>query len=182
MFARMGKKGQIFTIDLLISLSIFVLLFVSVVLFLYSVGDSANPYSTYSVQYDSNYVNNIATQAVDSLVGSTGYPSNWQTLTASCNSIYQIGLMYNAYELDPNKLSALTQLSDSCIASFLKSGGTFNVSVTFLNNTIFRISGTPITAGKPVAVNASYVSSIQRYVVLYPGSQILRVSFSEWIV
>ncbi|MCW1299586.1 MAG: hypothetical protein QXD02_04680 [Candidatus Parvarchaeum sp.] len=73
----MDKKGQIFTIDLLIALFIFLLLFTTVLLFLYSNADINNSYSSYYSQITSNYINNLAVQGANSLLGSEGYPSNW---------------------------------------------------------------------------------------------------------
>ncbi|MCL4376429.1 hypothetical protein M1558_02985 [Candidatus Parvarchaeota archaeon] len=174
----MDKKGQIFTIDLLISLFIFLLLFTTVLLFLYSNADIDNSYSSYYSQITSNYINNIAVQGASSLLGSEGYPSDWYDF--SCNQIKQIGVMHNTLEASPTKLYSLTTLSTSCISSQLKAGNSFNITFYYLNGSMLKLSGKGITAGFPIDYSSSYVASIQRFTVLYPGNEIIRLSYTEW--
>ena len=174
----MDKKGQIFTIDLLISLFIFLLLFATVLLFLYSNADINNSYSSYYSQIASNYINNLAVQGANSLLGSEGYPSNWYSF--SCSQIKQMGLMYNNLEVSPVKLYNLTILPVPCLSSLLKAGNSFNISFYYLNGSILKLNGKGITAGFPINYASSYVASIQRFTVLYPGDEIVRLSYTEW--
>ena len=174
----MDKKGQIFTIDLLISLFIFLLLFTAVLLFLYSNADIDNSYSSYYSQITSNYINNLAVQGANSLLGSEGYPSNWYAL--SCNQIKQIGVMQNNLEASPTKLYNLTTLSTACLSSLLRAGDLFNITFYYLNGSILKLKGKGITAGFPIDYSYSYVASIQRFTVLYPGNEIIRLSYTEW--
>ncbi len=174
----MNRKGQIFTIDLLISLFIFLLLFTTVLLFLYSNADIDNSYSSYYSQLESNYINNIAVQGANSLVESEGYPVDWNTLT--CSQIKQVGLMQTYLEASPSKLYNLTTLPVSCLSALLKAGANFNIAFYYLNNSMLRINGVPITAGFPIDLSADYISSIERFVVLYPGNEIIRLSYREW--
>ncbi len=174
----MDKKGQIFTIDLLISLFIFLLLFTTVLLFLYSNADIDNSYSSYYSQITSNYINNIAVQGASALLGSEGYPSNWYDF--SCSQIKQIGVMQNNLEVSPIKLYNLTALSSSCISSLLKAGDSFNITFYYLNGSILKLNGKGITTGFSIDYSSSYVASIQRFAVLYPGNEIIRLSYTEW--
>jgi succinate dehydrogenase/fumarate reductase cytochrome b subunit len=174
----MDKKGQIFTIDLLISLFIFLLLFTTVLLFLYSNVDINNSYSSYYSQITSNYINNVAVQGANSLLGSEGYPPDWYNF--SCNQIKLLGVMHNNLEVSPLKLYGLTALSTSCISSLLKAGNSFNITFYYLNGSILTLNGKAITIGFPVDYSSSYVASIQRFTVLYPGNQIIRLSYTEW--
>ena len=174
----MDKKGQIFTIDLLISLFIFLLLFTTVLLFLYSNADIDNSYSSYYSQITSNYINNIAVQGASSLIGSEGYPSNWYSI--SCNQIKQVGVMQNNLEVSPTKLYNLTTLPLSCLSSLLKTGDSFNITFYYLNGSILKLSGKAITAGFPIDYSSNYIASIQRFTVLYPGNEIIRLSYTEW--
>ncbi len=174
----MDKKGQIFTIDLLIALFIFLLLFTTVLLFLYSNADINNSYSSYYSQITSNYINNLAVQGANSLLGSEGYPSNWYSF--SCNQIKQLGVMYNNLEVSPIKLYNITTLPVSCLSSLLKGGDSFNITFYYLNGSILILNGKEVTAGFPIDYSSSYVASIQRFTVLYPGNEIIRLSYTEW--
>jgi hypothetical protein len=174
----MNRKGQIFTIDLLIALFIFLLLFTTVLLFLYSNADINNSYSSYYSQITSDYINNLAVQGANSLLGSQGYPTNWPSL--SCSQIKQLGLMHNSLEVSSNKLYALTTLPVSCISSMLKAGDSFNITFYYLNGSMLKVNGNPITAGFSIDYSSSYVASIQRFVVLSPGNEIIRLSYTEW--
>ncbi|MEM0143222.1 MAG: hypothetical protein QXL94_04645 [Candidatus Parvarchaeum sp.] len=174
----MDKKGQIFTIDLLISLFIFLLLFTTVLLFLYSNADINNSYSSYYSQITSNYVNNLAVQGADSLLGSGGYPPNWYG--SSCSQIKQLGVMYNNIEASPNALYGLVTLPVSCVSALLKAGDSFNITFYYLNGSVLKLNGKSITAGFPIDYSSSYVASIEKFTVLYPGNEIVRLSYTEW--
>ncbi len=174
----MNRKGQIFTIDLLIALFIFILLFSTVILFLYSTADISNHYSSYYSQVASDYINNIAVQGANSIVGSEGYPSNWYDLT--CSQIKQIGIMQNPLEASPIKLYNLTTLPVACLSALLKGGNSFNVTFYYINGSVLKVNGVPVTAGFPIDSSASYVASIERFVVLYPGNEIIRLSYTVW--
>ncbi|EFD92517.1 MAG: Putative uncharacterized membrane protein [Candidatus Parvarchaeum acidophilus ARMAN-5_'5-way FS'] len=174
----MNRKGQIFTMDLLISLFIFLLLFSTVLLFIYSNADIDNTYSSYYSQLESTYLNNLAVQGANSLIGSEGTPVNWYA--TSCSNIKQIGLMQNYLEASPIKLYNLTTLPVSCLSSLLKAGASFNITFYYLNGSIVNINGKPITAGFPIDSASNYIASIGRFVVLYPGNEIVRLSYTEW--
>ena len=174
----MNKKGQIFTIDLLIALFIFLLLFTTVLLFLYSTADINNTYSTYYSQIASNYINNLAVQGANSLIGSVGYPQDWPSVP--CSSIKQMGVMHNTLEASPSKLYNITVLPVSCLSALLKGGNSFNVTFYYLNSSMLKINSVPITVGFPIDFSASYIASIDRFVVLYPGNEIIRLSYTEW--
>jgi hypothetical protein len=174
----MNRKGQIFTIDLLIALFVFLLLFTTVLLFLYSNADISNSYSSYYSQITSDYINNLAVQGANSIIGSQGYPSDWSSL--ACSQIKQLGVMHDNIMASPTKLYGLTALPLSCISSLLKAGNSFNITFYYLNNSILKINGKGITAGFPIDPSANYVASIARFVVVYPGNEIVRLSYTEW--
>ena len=174
----MNRKGQVFTIDLLIALFIFLLLFTTVLLFLYSNADINNSYSSYYSQITSDYINNLAVQGANSLLSSEGSPSGWYSF--NCSQIKQLGLMHNIQEASPVKLYSLTTLSVSCLSSLLKAGNSFNITFYYLNGSMLEIGGKGITAGFPIAYGSRYIASIERFVVLYPGNEIIRLSFTEW--
>ena len=188
----MNKKGQILTIDLLISLFIFILIFTSVIIFLYSIASVSNPYSSYYVQSISDSLNSVSSSAANALVSSPGIPINWTS--ASCGSIKTLGIMYNSYLASPEKLYNLTTLSANspgCLSQLIRAGTDFNISVYYLNYTKVKINSSGvvggtgasekfITAGYPIPSNPAYLSAIQRFVVLYPGNTIVRISYSEW--
>ncbi|MCL4399556.1 hypothetical protein M1293_03585 [Candidatus Parvarchaeota archaeon] len=174
----MNKKAQVFTIDLLVSIFLFLLLFTSVVTFLYSSADISNQASPFYTEISDIYLNNIASQAADSLVASKGYPANWTV--EPCSSIYKLGLLQTSFEVSKQKLYNLTTMTDSCISSLLRSGSSFNISVTYLNGSEYKISGRWITAGYPPPSSLAYVSSIQRFMVLYPSGIILKLNYEEW--
>ncbi len=175
----MNNRGQIFTLDLLISLFIFLLLFTSVVLFLYSVADVNNPYSSYYSQVTSTYLNNVANQNADILSESIGSPANWPQY--ACGQISSIGLLQNTYELSPLKMYNLTTMSTKCLSQLLRAGGSFNVTTYYLNGSTVKIGNRPITAGFSIPQNQSYIASVSRYVVMYPGSTIIKITFTEWL-
>ncbi len=188
----MNKKGQILTIDLLISLFIFILIFISVIIFLYSIASVSNPYSSYYVQFISNSLNTVASSGANTLIGSEGLPINWTS--ASCGQIKTLGILYDSSLVSPQKLYNLTTLSSKspgCLSQLLRAGMDFNISVYYLNNSRVRINAsgvvggagpslTSITAGYPIPSNPAYLASIQRFGVLYPGNVIIRISYSEW--
>jgi hypothetical protein len=176
---KLNRRGQIFTIDLLIALFIFTLIFTSVVIFLYSVGDTSNPLSSYYSEVSSTYLSNIATQAANTLTGSPGYPSSWPSL--SCPQISTLGVMYNSNEVSGQKLYNLTTLPVGCVSQLLRAGNSFNITAYYLNGSILRINGRLITAGFATPHNANYIDVVQRYEVLYPGTVIIRISLKEWI-
>ena len=181
-FGHINRKGQILTFDLMIAIFIFLLIFSAVVIFIYSVADTSNPASVYSAESISNYLNNAATQAADTLVGSPGYPQNWYS--SSCPSIQTLGVMKNYYEASPQKLYNLTTLPTNCISQLLRAGDTFNITATYLNYTTVKITEGAakrnITAGFKIPANATYSVSISRYVTLSPGNVIVRMVFTEW--
>lgn len=177
----MNKRAQVLTIDLLVSLFIFILIFGSVVIFIFSTAYVSNPYSSYYAQFSLNSLNGIATAGANSLVGSQGLPVNWSS--ASCSSIKTLGVMYNSYEAAPQKLYNLTTVPVGCLSQLLRGSNTFNITVSYVvNNSIIKVNGAPISAGFPIPSEPTYLASIQRFVVLYPGTNIIRVTFAEWIV
>ncbi len=175
----MNRRGQIFTLDLLISLFIFLLLFTSVILFLYSVADVNNPYSSYYSQVTSSYLNNLANQNVNTLTESTGSPSNW--IQYPCSQISSIGLLENPYSLSLPKLYNITQIPVACLSQFLRAGDSFNITAYYLNGSVVVLEGKKITAGFQIPQNQSYIASVSRYVVMYPGGNIVRVTFTGWL-
>ncbi len=179
----MGKRGQIFTFDLMVAIFVFLLIFTSMILFIYSVVDSSNPYSAYSIITLSNYVNNLATQGINTIVGSQGYPQNWTS--AACASISRLGIMYNYYEASPQKLYNLTTLPLGCMSQLLRSGSSFNITASYLNYSTIKIteglSTRAISVGFQPPKNPSYLVSLQRYVILYPGNSIIRITYKVWL-
>ena len=186
----MNRRAQVLTVDLLMSLFLFILLFTSVVSFLYTIVNVGTSSSSYYSQVISSFLNNAASAGVDTLVGSQGSPLNWEYVT--CSSIGTLGVMHNYYEASPQKLYNLTTLPVSCLSQLLRAQNTFNVSVSYINGTPLRINGVPITVGFQPPKNAGFISSIQRYVVLYPNNvssslvsnptaPIIVVNFKEWL-
>lgn len=176
----MNKSGQVFTIDLLVSLFIFILVLTSIIVFIYSVASVSNPYSSYYAQSISNALNTQAAAAANTLIGSQGQPTTWSS--TKCSSIATLGVMYNSYSALPQKLYNLTTMPSGCVSQLLRAGTNFNISVFYLNGSRLKIRSASITAGYPIPSNPTYLTSIQRFVVLYPGSLIVRISYSEWIV
>jgi hypothetical protein len=177
----MNKRAQILTIDLLISIFVFILVFTSVIVFLYSLSYSSNPYSSYYVQYVSNSLNSMASAGVNTLTGSPGVPVNWTS--GPCSGIKTLGVMYNYYEASPQKLYNLTTVPSGCLSQLIRGGASFNISVSYVTNgSTVKVGGVPISAGFPVPSNPRYISSIQRFEVLYPGSTIVVFTFKEWLI
>ncbi|MCW1299585.1 MAG: hypothetical protein QXD02_04675, partial [Candidatus Parvarchaeum sp.] len=94
--------------------------------------------------------------------------------------IKQLGVMYNNLEVSPIKLYNLSTLPVSCLSSLLKGGDSFNITFYYLNGSILNLGGREVTAGFPIDYSSSYVASIQRFAVLYPGNEIIRLSYTEW--
>ncbi len=175
----MDKKGQVFTIDLLMALFIFLLVLTSVIVFLYSVADVANPYSSYYSLEISDYLNGVVSSGADTLVGSPGIPVNWTS--AQCTKIGTIGIMFNSYEASPQKLYNLTTLPTGCLSELLRASDSFNISTYYLNGTPLKVYGTPVTAGFQPPQSASYIVSVPRYVVMFPGNVIIKLIYKEWL-
>lgn len=175
----MNRKAQVLTIDLLISLFIFILILTSVIIFIFSIASVSNPYSSYYVQYVSNTLNGIATAGANTLAGSPGLPVDW--VSQPCSSIETLGVMYNYYEASPQKLYNLTTLPSGCLSQLLRGGSSFNVSVSYLNGSRLLVNDIPISAGFPVPINATYLVSVQRFAVLYPGNSIIAITYKEWL-
>ena len=112
------------------------------------------------------------------MLGSEGYPSNWYDFT--CNQIKQLGVLHNTLEVSPIKLYNITTLPVQCISSLLKSGNSFNITFYYLNGSVLELNGKKITAGFPIDYSSSYVAAIQRFAVVYPGNEIIRLSYTEW--
>ncbi len=178
----LNKNGQVFTMDMLIALFIFMLIFTSVIVFIYEVASVSNPYSAYYVQFISSTLDSEASSAINVLTGSQGSPSYWPSL--SCPAIKTLGVMVNPYEASAQKLYNLTTLSKNspgCLSELLRGGNSFNISAFYLNGTRVVINSVHITAGFPIPLNAIYIASIQRYVVLSPSNSIIRISYAEWL-
>ena len=166
----MDKTGQVLTIDLLMSLFIFILILTSVIIFIDSVASVSNPYSSYYVQAVLDSLNTQASAAADTLIGSAGLPSNWTS--TGCSRIITLGVMYNSFSALPQKLYNLTTMPVGCISQLIRGGANFNISVYYLNNSRLRVNSVPITAGYPIPSNPTYLTSIQRFVVLYPSTYV----------
>ena len=101
-----NSKGQIFSTDLLVGLSIFI--FILTITLTYS-----NSVALRTGALDkSNEMRTLSGGAINSLVLSQGYPSNWHNL-ADLNGVTSIGLTKTRNVLDGNKLVKLADYNQS---------------------------------------------------------------------
>ena len=166
-----NKSGQIFSLDLMFALFIFLIIFSAIIIAIFVTSDSYNQYSLYGNELDNMYLVNNVNQGLDILTQSTGYPSNWSYLP--CSEIESIGLLNFSGDVSYQKIYNLTTLPVNCLSGLLKGGNSFNLTVTYINYTPLIINGKVITnVGSNIVSNSRYVDTA--------SGLILRITLEEW--
>ncbi|MCW1294094.1 MAG: hypothetical protein OH316_00365 [Candidatus Parvarchaeota archaeon] len=173
----MNRKGQVFSLDLMFAVLIFLLIFMSLLIFIYTVSDVYNPYSYLSITLSLEKLNLIGNIGIDSLSNSFGTPPNWVGLP--CSSIKSFGLLKTYYTLSLNKAYSLVSSYPSCFYNMSKVGADFNLSISHLNGTPLYINGSDITIGSKPPANSSYIVSLVRFLALSSGA-IVEVNYKIW--
>ena len=157
------KKGQLASMDLLAALFGFVL----VMIFVISI------WALYMNRLNTSIENRdlelSALQTVDTLLRSTGTPSNWEI---NPNTSEVLGFSSLAGSIDTEKLSAFLKLSYNSTATKLKiKRFKFNFSVYNLNGTILNSTGLFTNGTKQVV-------SVDRLVII--KNETRKISFTLW--
>lgn len=171
-----NRSGQIFSLDLMFAITIFLVVLVAIVIAVFTISDSYNPYSLYGDEIDTVYLSNNVNQALNMLTQSSGNPSNW--FSTQCGNIQSIGLLNSSGYVSYQKLYNLTTLPTGCLSNLIKGGNAFNLTVTYLNHTPLFIDGKEITVGF-IPIAGTNIVSNSRYMVTSSGL-ILRLNLEEW--
>ncbi|MGC8516516.1 MAG: hypothetical protein ACP5MT_01300 [Candidatus Acidifodinimicrobium sp.] len=173
----MDKKGQVFSLDLMFALIIFLLIFASLLVFVYTVSDTYNSYSYLSITLSLEKLNSIGNIELNGLSNSFGSPVNWVGLP--CSKITSFGLLGTYYTLSLNKTYALVTSYSSCFYNLSEVGTNFNLTLSYLNGTPLYINNSEITLGSKIPVNSKYVISLERFLDLSKGT-IIEVNYKLW--
>ncbi len=174
----MDKAGQIFSLDLLLAMSIFIVILGVIIIAAYTMSGAYTPYSLPNSEANEIYLTNNVNEAINLLAQSYGNPTDWQMV--SCSKILSLGLLNSSTGLlSMQKLYNLTTLPVGCLSNLIRGGDYFNITAYYLNYTPLEINGRYISVGFPPPKSSSVVS-VSRFLV-ENGGQIVRLTLSEWI-
>ncbi len=173
----MDRKGQVFSLDLTFALIIFLLIFASLLVFVYTVSDTYNSYSYLSITLSLEKLNAMGNIELNGLSNSFGSPANWVGLP--CSNIASFGLLRTYYTLSLNKAYSLVNSYSSCFYNLSQFGTNFNLTLSYLNGTPLYINNSEITLGSKVPANSRYVISLERFLDL-PKGTIIEVNYKVW--
>ena len=160
-------KGQIWSFDFAVSMTIFISLLV-VVLFFWNYSNS----QVFEKTQQEDLQDAIITVS-DILVRNKGSPENWTAAT-----VQSIGLANDEKILDQNKILNFTQIPYDQ-AKWLMGIGKyeFYFEMNYANGSSVNLGGIDVTAGQ-VPTNSASVSTIERF-VLFQG-KITSVTLTLW--
>jgi hypothetical protein len=166
----MSKKAQIISIDLIISVIIFIILISFVFLTISRYQTSINE------NIASQDINVKALQISDLLVKSSGEPSNWEDDVSKLNTI---GLASRDRSLHISKITEFLELDYNLTKEkFNVETFDFYFALKELNGALVEIDDDNIEKGLSAGLNATNVVTIKR-IVLYGGNE-KRVEFTLW--
>jgi hypothetical protein len=158
---RFGKKGQVFSLDLIISMFTFII----ILIFLLSFWNLNS--LRLSEKQNSNELQLIALQVMDILVSTPGEPFNWNT-----NNATSIGLATRLGKIDQGKLNAFLDYD------YAQSKSRFNIER-------FEYKFT-VTSSQDVLINSSGIESgdVDEKVALsrlvFVGNEVNKIIFELW--
>ncbi len=160
-------RGQLSSLDLVMSVTVFVILLIGIVSF----------WNIYILRFDANLnQKELALKAItitDLLVENTGIPTAWNQTT-----VQVLGLVERDRRLDSNKLSAILNMNYSNIKSYLNiEAHDFYLRVVDLNGALVKAGGQVVEIGNQTAT-ANFIMKIRRP-TLY-GSQKTILEFLLW--
>ena len=158
------KKGQLFSLDLVASVVIFIILFAFIISLwnLYSTRLSENIYS--------EELQLLSFQITDLLVKSQGEPTNWEN---NPENVSVIGLKLNPNYLDSNKINAFLTLDYNLTKEL------FNIERFDFNFKILDLNGNTISeTGLSSPETNSYIISNKRLVIIQNETR--QISFTLW--
>ncbi len=160
-------RSQAISIDLMLSITVFIIALTMLLLFIYS---SSYVYNSDSIAFFSTnelLKDNKIASVVSSLMFSPGTPSNWESL--SCNQIISLGLLNSSNnQISFFKLKSFLNLGYKCVDQKLGLNN-FGVKLSYLNGSNFNISGNYQfwnTSG----------TGTQVYAYIYPNSTLIEIS------
>ena len=154
------KKGQAIITDLLVAISVFIVLVISI--------NIAWDYYSLKINDDAVYSDMFirASQISETLVTSKGYPINWNS-----TNVEIIGLALTDRNLSESQIGNFTALSTSTVKDLLKIAlYNFTFQLTYLNSTPIALYGD--------SGNAT-ISTNSRRVVLYKNESAI-LNFNIW--
>lgn len=166
--SRNWVKGQITMLDLVISISVFMVLLA----ILYASWQAKIDASAQQMQ---EFRASIAAQkALNSLTNSPGFPTNWaaQNLSPNSDSLKGIGIADSANNIDEYKLSALEyyyNYSQTYNNTRLKMGISpfdADIKIYYPNQTIISIMGNPPASTKTIRASTQKVAIYKNQTVL----------------
>lgn len=149
---RVGRNGQLFSVDLALSLVAFLVLFIVIMGF----------WNLYSLRLNQDIAveetNLLAIQITDILVDSPGVPADWEEQVQNAEVL---GLSRSRGRLDPGKVSALTNISEQKLKQLFNiERFAYRLQLTDRNGTILLSRG---FASPPPGQE---IVSVQRVVLL----------------
>ncbi|MBU0456954.1 MAG: hypothetical protein ABH824_02605 [Nanoarchaeota archaeon] len=162
--SKKSKQGQLFSLDLVISLVAFIIVIFFVLslwnLYLTRLGENIN----------SEEMQLLAFQITDMLIKSPGDPNNWQD---DPDNVTVIGLHLNPGYLDEDKLNTFLSLDYDQVKE------NFNIERFEFNFNILDLDGNIINStGSSVNESASQAISTNRFVFI--GNETRQLSFTLW--
>lgn len=148
---RLNARGQLFSADLLFALSVFLFALTFAIVFASQLALRVESIEAY------NHKQDLARNAMNSLMASPGNPANWQSL-ADLNSTDSIGLARSRNSLSAAKVQAFVDLNGTAYYSMKTLLGLsrydFEFTVTDLNGAALAFVGTsPDANSGTIAVN-----------------------------
>ena len=164
----MHKKAQLVSIELIVSIAVFMVLIVGVIIF----------WNIYSIRFNKDIDRNeLAIKLVkisDTFVENQGFPTAWNE-----TNVQVIGLVNNDRTLNTNKLSSFKNVTYSGIKAILNIDAyDFYFRIIDLQGATVSANGQIIEIGSQPGANEESVITIRRF-LLY-GSKKVIMEFSIW--
>jgi hypothetical protein len=153
-------KAQIFSLDIVIAVGIFILILVSTALIWQYSREKI------SIEETRNDMETIARNALSVLIETKGSPSNWTDYTFNTANVKSLGIADEFLVLDSAKINSLSSGDYSTaktILDILGSGYEFQLKITVWNGNTY-ISNTSI--GSAPDSSASEIVHIERFALL----------------
>lgn len=148
-------KGQIWSIDFIVSVVIFIIMITALFFSFDILSRDAQKQNELLLMQD------LVLEVTESLVRSPGYPLDWDNETVGI-----IGLARDENVLDQNKVMEFLNVSYNSSRAFLSmTYYDFNFSIEYLNGSVMNLDGFDISKG----IDCSYASdvlAVNRFVIL----------------
>lgn len=173
-----GKKGQMFSADMLFAIVIFVMILVGVIW----LGDFVNE----KIQYSENRKNMaiMASYAISSIVETPGSPSNWENLTDeefNETNVLSLGLadpQKGPWQLDTSKLERLKEIYPSKYDTLKNLMGLRGADYEF-KLVISAVGNSSVSIGLEPELNSTNIIVAQRKAIINSSTANITLFFWE---